>query len=132
MNNIYIIGMPGCGKSSLMSDVKKRLSVASLDLDSYIEEKNGKTISEIFEDGEIAFRLLETKALKEVSKLDNLLVATGGGIVTAEENIGIMKRSGKMTVSIHLDFCIRAAASQRNSSFSSSLHARGSCSLVTP
>lgn len=96
MNNIYLIGMPGCGKSSLMSDVKKRLSVASLDLDSYIEEKNGKTISEIFEDGEIAFRLLETKALKEVSKLDNLLVATGGGIVTAEENIEIMKKSGKI------------------------------------
>ena len=96
MNNIYLIGMPGCGKSSLMSDVKKRLSVVSLDLDSYIEEKNGKTISEIFEDGEIAFRLLETKALKEVSKLDNLLVATGGGIVTAEENIEIMKKSGKI------------------------------------
>lgn len=96
MNNIYLVGMPGCGKSSLMCEAEKNLSVKTVDLDSYIEEKNGKSIPEIFEKGESAFRILETEALKEVSKMDNLLVATGGGIVTVEKNIEIMKNSGKI------------------------------------
>ncbi len=96
MNNIYLVGMPGSGKSTLMGTVAKNLSVKTVDLDSYIEDKSRKTISEIFEDGERAFRILETEALKEISKLDNLLVATGGGIVTIEENIEIMKKSGKI------------------------------------
>ena len=96
MNNIYLIGMPGCGKSTIGWEVSKKLGVDLVDADQYIAEREGRTIPEIFEEGEAVFRKAETEALKELSEKENLFVATGGGIVTIEENIRIMKSTGKV------------------------------------
>lgn len=96
MNNIYLIGMPGCGKSTLGFQVSLKLGRSLTDLDEFIVQREGKTISEIFEKGESEFRKAETAALKTISEKDNLIVSTGGGIVTIPENIDIMKSSGKV------------------------------------
>ena len=96
MNNIYLIGMPGCGKSTLGFQVSLKLRRSHTDLDEFIVQREGKTIPEIFEKGESEFRKAETEALKSVSLQDNLIVSTGGGIVTIPENINIMKSSGKV------------------------------------
>ena len=96
MANIYLVGMPGCGKSTIGLCVAQKTALAFLDTDDYIVKCEGRTIEEMFEISEEEFRTAETKALKAISKQDNLIVATGGGIVTRQENIEIMKKSGKV------------------------------------
>ncbi len=96
MNNIYLVGMPGCGKTTIASDVSEKVNIKLIDLDDYITKREGKTIEELFALGENIFRQAETKALREVSQMDGVLVATGGGVVVSDENIDIMKESGKV------------------------------------
>jgi len=96
MTNIYLVGMPGCGKTTIGSLVSDKLGLSLVDLDEYIVEKTGRSIPEIFEDGESSFRKIETDALEDIAADENQLVATGGGIVTVKDNIDIMKRSGKV------------------------------------
>lgn len=96
MNNIYLIGMPGCGKSTIGAKVAEKIGATLIDADEHIVNREGRTIPEIFEEGESAFRKAETEALKDLASKDNLFVATGGGIVTVPENIEIMKSSGKV------------------------------------
>ncbi len=96
MKNIYLVGMPGCGKTTIGNIVADNLGIPFMDLDRYIVDREGRTIPEIFKEGESVFRKAETDALKAVSNTENLLVATGGGIVTVEENINIMKSTGKI------------------------------------
>lgn len=96
MNNIYLVGMPGCGKTTIGGLIAENLGRTLADLDECIVEREGRTIPEIFEEGESVFRSAETAALRDIASKDKLLVATGGGIVTIEENIGIMKESGKV------------------------------------
>ena len=102
MKNVYLIGMPGCGKSTMGRHLSTKLKRNFIDLDDYIESESNKSIEEIFEDGEDAFRAIETSCLKKVSEMSNLIVATGGGIVTVPGNDGIMKSSG-ITVFIDAD-----------------------------
>lgn len=88
---ILLIGMPGCGKSSLGRAAARRLNMKFIDTDAEIERAEGKTIPEIFaEHGERYFRRAETLALKNVIG-QNAVIASGGGIVTEAENIEIMK-----------------------------------------
>lgn len=95
MNNIYLIGMPGCGKTSLGKKIAQKLNLSFVDLDYYLVEKERHTISDIFKTkGENYFRQAETKYLKEVSGLDNQVVSTGGGIIICDENTEVMKNSG--------------------------------------
>lgn len=94
MNNIYLIGMPGSGKSSVGKQIAEKLAVRCIDLDEYICRAHNKTIDELFADGEGAFRDAETQALREVSNLSGVIVSTGGGIVCRNENAEIMKKSG--------------------------------------
>ena len=97
MNNIYLVGMPGCGKTTISSIIVQNLKNTVLtDLDEYIVSREGKSIEELFEVGEKHFRERETEALKELSARDGILVATGGGVVTTEENIDIMRSTGKV------------------------------------
>lgn len=96
MNNIYLVGMPGCGKTTIGGLIAEGLGRTLVDLDECIVEREGRTIPEIFEEGESVFRSAETAALRDIASKDKLLVATGGGIVTIEENIGIMKESGRV------------------------------------
>ena len=94
MKNIYLVGMPGCGKSTIGKKISENLGIEFLDLDDYIVSCSKTSIADMFEEGEAVFRNAETSCLKEVTKNENLIVATGGGVVVTPENIEIMKKSG--------------------------------------
>ena len=86
-----LIGMPGCGKSTLGKGLAKRLGCEFLDLDTAIEQETGKTIPQIFEEeGEAGFRRAETQVFQKAVGFGRVL-ATGGGIVTQKENRSIAK-----------------------------------------
>lgn len=95
--NIYLVGFMATGKTAVGKEVARQLNQQFLDLDSLIEEKQKKKISQIFtEDGETYFRSLEKQALREISVGRDLVVSCGGGIVLDKENIQIMKQTGIM------------------------------------
>lgn len=96
MKNIYLIGMPGCGKSTIGKIISGEINVDFVDLDNYIEKMTSKTIPELFEIGEKHFREAESDALLKVSRMQNTIVATGGGIIVNEKNTEIMKNTGKV------------------------------------
>lgn len=85
--NLYLIGMMGAGKSSTGAQLAQALGYHFFDTDTVLESAAGRTIPEIFEqDGEAAFRQLETAVLAQLSAHRRLVVATGGGIVTQQHN----------------------------------------------
>ncbi len=99
--NIVLIGMPGSGKSTLGKLISEITGKPFIDTDTAIEEMTGKHPSEIIrENGENAFRDIETQAAREVSKKSGIIIATGGGIVKRSENISLLRQNGKI---IYLD-----------------------------
>ena len=79
---IYLIGMPGCGKSTLGKRLAKKINCEFIDMDSYIEKSACMFIDEIFDSyGEEYFRALEKNTLDDFLKLDNVIIATGGGVI---------------------------------------------------
>ena len=97
---IILIGMPGCGKTTIGRQVAKRLGVKFIDMDDEIEKREGRRISEIFEaDGEDYFRDAETECLKSLLGGDGI-ISTGGGIVVRDENMEILKSCGVPVVFI--------------------------------
>ncbi|MCK5529458.1 MAG: shikimate kinase [Kiritimatiellae bacterium] len=93
--NIVLIGFMGTGKTSSGKKVAELLGMTFIDMDHLIEERENRKISDIFEtDGEPFFRQLEFDLAKELSNQDNLVIATGGGIVLNQENINNFKSSG--------------------------------------
>ncbi len=94
-NNIILIGPMGSGKSTIGQLLANRLGRPFYDSDYYIEERTGVDIPRIFDiEGEEGFRIRETKALEELTGLDRIVLATGGGAVTREENRQILRRAG--------------------------------------
>ncbi|HKI59900.1 MAG TPA: shikimate kinase [Mariprofundaceae bacterium] len=86
-----LVGLMGSGKSSVGRRLAKRLEIPLIDLDEYIVEKAGKTIPQIFdEQGEEAFRDMESEALREVLGKP-AVIATGGGAIMREENRALLK-----------------------------------------
>ena len=84
---IYLIGMPGSGKSTVGRKLAKKLGLKFIDTDSLIEKDENRKISEIFEtDGEVYFRDLETKKLEEIQSMADVVVSTGGGVVVRVTN----------------------------------------------
>ncbi|MDE6090305.1 MAG: shikimate kinase [Duncaniella sp.] len=95
MKAIFLIGYMGSGKSTLGKALAQRCDISFIDLDDYIEERAGKKIREIFaEDGEAAFRDLERRMLLEISDMDNVLVACGGGTPCFGDNMALMNSRG--------------------------------------
>lgn len=93
--NLILIGMPGCGKSTVGRHAARRLGREFVDLDAEIVKKAGKPIPAIFaEDGEDAFRAIEHEVICEVCKSSSLVIATGGGCVTRPENYRPMAQNG--------------------------------------
>ena len=85
--NIFLVGPMGSGKSSLGKKLAKSLDKKFIDTDKEIEKKEDKTINEIFENnGEKYFREKEKEFLKSIPNSLNMVIATGGGIVTDQEN----------------------------------------------
>lgn len=92
MNNIILCGFMGCGKSTVGKNVARKIGKMFLDMDTYIEEKAGMTVSEIFEKhGEDGFRNMEHEACLELAEMSDLVVATGGGAFTFERNVQAFK-----------------------------------------
>lgn len=100
MNNIILIGMPGCGKTSFGKEISEDQGLNFIDLDEYLVEKNGMTIEEMFENGEEFFRDRESEAVKDMVSVKNTIIATGGGVVKRKKNIDILKSCGYL-VFIH-------------------------------
>ena len=97
MENIILIGMPGSGKSVIGQLLAKQLNRPFVDIDNEIEKTAGRTIPEIFEqDGEEYFRKMETQAIERWGKESGLVIATGGGAVTREENYCHMHQNGRI------------------------------------
>lgn len=95
-NNIVLIGFMGCGKTTVGEKLAERLSYSFLDTDLYIEKREGKTISEIFEqDGEKYFRDTETKSIQElVESTEKTIVSSGGGLPLRTENAKLLQKLG--------------------------------------
>ena len=98
--NIVLIGMPGAGKSTVGKALAEELGRQFVDIDAEIVKAAGKPIPEIFaDDGEKAFRDLETEVLAEFTKQSRLVIATGGGAVIRAENRRLLRQNGTV---VHL------------------------------
>lgn len=97
MKNIVLIGMPGCGKSTIGTLLAEKLGRTLADADEKIVSLAGKSIPDIFaQDGEPTFRDWETKALTELGKQSGLVIATGGGCVTQKRNYPLLHQNGHL------------------------------------
>ena len=95
MKNIVLIGMPGCGKSTIGTLLAEKLGRTLADADEKIIALAGKSIPEIFaQEGESVFRNWETQALTELGKQSGLVIATGGGCVTQKRNYPLLHQNG--------------------------------------
>lgn len=95
MENIVLIGMPGCGKSTVATELGTLLGREVLDSDALIEESAHMSIPEIFAaEGEADFRRRETQALAQLGKRSGIILATGGGCVTQPENAALLRQNG--------------------------------------
>ena len=93
--NIVLIGMPGCGKTTIGKALAEKTGRIFSDADEKIVELAGKSIPEIFaDDGEEVFRAWETQALAELGKQSGLILSTGGGCVTRERNYPLLHQNG--------------------------------------
>ncbi len=103
MNNIYLVGFMGTGKTVVGKLLAKKLSRKCFDLDKLIEDKEGVSIPEIFSrNGEAYFRRLEKEALKKASNDKEVVVSCGGGVILDKDNIKLMKKTGMLV-------CLNAA-----------------------
>jgi shikimate kinase len=104
----------GSGKTTIGKKLAKRLGLQFIDLDIFIEKKTKKTIQTLFETkGEDNFRRLEYEALSEISKTQNILVATGGGTACFLNNIELINENG---LSIYLKMNPESLANRLNNS----------------
>ena len=95
MENIILIGMPGCGKSTIGRLLAEKTGKYFVDADTEIENMAQKTIPRMFaEDGEAVFRDYETKVLDALGKRSGLVIATGGGCVTKMRNYPLLHQNG--------------------------------------
>lgn len=93
--NLVVVGATASGKTTVAYQLARLIGFGVLDLDDWIEKKQGRSIEDIFaQDGEDAFRLLETEALSTIDGILNHIVIPGAGAVEREENLELMRRLG--------------------------------------
>ena len=101
--NIIITGFMGTGKSVVAKQLACKLKMEFIDMDRIIEERQGTSIANIFARyGENYFRQQENKLVKELSKKENMVIATGGGTLLSSDNIRILSQKGKI-ICLHAD-----------------------------
>jgi shikimate kinase len=95
-SKIFLIGLPGSGKTTLAKQVAEQTGLTFFDLDKEIEKKSGEKVEEIFaEKGEPYFRELERRTLLQLCELPaGFVLATGGGAPCFSDNLQFMKKSG--------------------------------------
>ena len=93
--NIVLIGMPGCGKTTIGKAVAEELNMSFIDTDDEIVKEAGKDIPRIFDEtGEDGFRELESKIIYRISAVQGAVIATGGGAILRQRNIDLLKENG--------------------------------------
>ncbi len=101
--NLILIGMPGCGKSTIASLLARTLDRPLLDTDSMVVATTGRSIPDIITtDGEVVFRKLESDAVRSAGSTSGAIIATGGGVVTEKRNLSPLSQNGKL-IFIHRD-----------------------------
>ena len=96
---VFFVGFMGAGKTSVARRLARTCGAASVDMDTYIERREGKKVKEIFaEGGETAFRRLETEALRELGKRSGVILSTGGGCVTRSENYPLLHQNSQIVM----------------------------------
>ncbi len=114
--NIVLIGFMGSGKSTVGRELHHRLGYPLVDMDHVIEHRAGKPITAIFaEDGEEAFRDMETKLLEEMNDPDapRRIISTGGGVVGREANRDLLRHLGYV-VWLHAPIAVILDRTARN------------------
>ncbi len=102
MDNLILVGFSCSGKTTLGRNVARRLRLTFVDTDRYIEEMTGRTIPEIFgQDGEAAFRALESKAIDQIMAEQNQVVSTGGGAFVNLDNRAKL-RTGNLVIHLQV------------------------------
>ena len=93
--NIVLIGMPGCGKTSVGRELAALLHMVLVDTDQLVEQAGGRTIPDIFaREGEVSFRDKEAAAAQRAASMEGVIIATGGGMVLREENMQALRACG--------------------------------------
>lgn len=103
MTVIALVGLPGCGKSNLARALAKDLGWKLVDLDDLIESEAGRTISKLFEKGEDHFRDWEHRCLQLAAQGEEVVIATGGGVVERAENRALLKRFTTVFVDVSVE-----------------------------
>ena len=106
LENIILIGMPGCGKTTVAAALSRKTGREMIDVDAMIEQHAGKPIPAIFaDDGEARFRALEAECIRQAGSRSGVIISTGGGCVTREENFAPLHQNGRilhLTRDLHL------------------------------
>ena len=108
--NLFLVGMMGSGKTTMGRALARHLGKVFVDSDEEIIKRTGVTVPHIFDiEGEAGFRLREAAAIRDLVGRDNMVLATGGGAVLAEENRAVLQQNGiviYLKASVH-DLCQR-------------------------
>jgi shikimate dehydrogenase len=95
LTNLVLIGMPGCGKTTVGKQLAAELGMDFADTDEEVEAAAGLSIPDLFEqEGEAVFRELEAEQLQKLGKENKLVIATGGGVVKDPLNYARLKQNG--------------------------------------
>lgn len=90
-DKVVLIGMPGCGKSTLGKVLAREINYNFYDMDDYVKQITNKDIPELFAKGEEVFRDWETTACKELVNKKRVVISSGGGVVKRNENIQLLR-----------------------------------------
>lgn len=102
---LFLIGMPGAGKTFWLTRFAHALQYKMTDLDQFIEQREGCSVPDLFENGESYFRHAEHNALMVLSQTPgNMVIATGGGTPCHSNNMTVMKQSG---LTVYLETSVR-------------------------
>ncbi len=94
--NLVLVGMPACGKTTVGQLLAKRLGKTFIDTDEEIVKREGRTIPDIFKEGEPTFRDIESAVIRDVAAKQGAVISTGGGAVLRQENVALLKENGRL------------------------------------
>ncbi len=97
--NVFLVGFMGAGKTTVASELQRKLEMNRVEMDQMIVEKQGMSVSEIFDEyGEVYFRNLESNCLIELQREKQCIVSCGGGVVMRDDNADHMKANGRVVL----------------------------------